>query len=82
LAKVKAEERKEQIKVEGEKAVEKAVKIYVVDTWEKDRDCLWNIAKKRTIYADPWKWKRIYKANRDKIKDADLIYPGQKLIIP
>jgi len=78
LAKVKVEERKEEIKVEEEKAA----KIYVVGTWEKDRDCLWNIAKKRTIYADPWKWKRIYKANRDKIKDVDLIYPGQKLIIP
>ena len=27
-------------------------------------------------------WKRIYEANRDKLKDPDKIYPGQKLTIP
>ncbi|MFQ5905910.1 MAG: LysM peptidoglycan-binding domain-containing protein [bacterium] len=27
-------------------------------------------------------WPRIYRANKDKIKDPDLIYPGQVLIIP
>jgi len=73
---------KEEIAVEEKEVVEKAPKIYVVGTWERDRDCLWNIAKKRSIYEDPWKWKRIYKANRDKIKDPDLIYPGQRLVIP
>jgi len=55
---------------------------YVVGTWAADRDCLWNIAGKKNIYNDPWKWKRIYRANREKIKDPDIIYPGQKLIIP
>jgi nucleoid-associated protein YgaU len=55
---------------------------YVVGTWEADRDCLWNIAKKRHIFNDPWKWKRIYRVNKDKIKDPNLIYPGQVLIIP
>ncbi|MFW6173456.1 MAG: LysM peptidoglycan-binding domain-containing protein [Elusimicrobiota bacterium] len=55
---------------------------YVVGTWEADRDCLWNIAKKKKIYNDPWKWKRIYRANQEKIKDPDLIYPGQVLMIP
>ncbi|MFQ5867968.1 MAG: LysM peptidoglycan-binding domain-containing protein [bacterium] len=64
------------------RAREEAPKVYVVGTWEKDRDCLWNIAKKESIYGDPWKWKRIYEANRDKIVDPDLIYPGQRLIIP
>lgn len=73
---------KEEIAVEEKEVVEKAPKIYVVGTWERDRDCLWNIAKKRTIYGDPWKWKRIYKANTDKIKDPDLIYLGQRLTIP
>ncbi len=55
---------------------------YTVGTWERDRDCLWNIAARRNIYNDPWKWKRIYRANEDKITDPDLIYPGQRLIIP
>jgi len=40
-------------------------------------DCLWNIAKKDYIYNDPFKWPRIYEANKDKIKDPDLIYPDQ-----
>ncbi|GEM_PF-1647683 len=55
---------------------------YIVGTWEEDRDCLWNIAAQRRIYNDPWKWKRIYRANDDKITDPDLIYPGQELVIP
>lgn len=81
LAKAKVEKREEEI-VKEEEAVEEAPKVYVVGTWERDRDCLWNIAKKPSIYGDPWKWKRIYKANTDKIKDPDLIYPGQRLTIP
>ncbi len=55
---------------------------YTVGTWKKDRDCLWNIAKKPTIYDNPFFWPKIYVANRDKIKDPDLIYPGWVLKIP
>lgn len=33
-------------------------------------------------FGSPNFWKPIYKANRDKIKDPDLIYEGQKLTIP
>lgn len=55
---------------------------YTVGTWEKDRDCLWNIAKKPEIYNDPWKWKKIYLSNKKKIKNPDLIFPGQILKIP
>jgi len=40
-------------------------------------DNLWNISGKEEVYADPYQWPLIYKTNRDKIKDADLIYPGQ-----
>lgn len=72
----------EEIVPEEEEVVEEAARIYVVGTWERDRDCLWNIAKKNRFYGDPWKWKRIYRANTDKIKDPDLIYPGQRLVIP
>ncbi len=40
-------------------------------------DSLWRIAGRADIYANPFHWPLIYKANRDQIKDADLIYPGQ-----
>ena len=40
-------------------------------------DNLWDISGKGEIYANPYQWPLIYKANRDKISDADLIYPGQ-----
>ena len=40
-------------------------------------DNLWDISGKGQVYADPYQWPLIYKTNRDKIKDADLIYPGQ-----
>ena len=43
-------------------------------------DSLSKIAKRQ--YGDGKKWRRIYEANRDLIKDPDLIYPGQKLRIP
>ena len=44
-------------------------------------DNLWNISGKPSVYADPYQWPLIYKANSDQIKDADLIYPGQVLMI-
>ncbi len=40
-------------------------------------DNLWDISGKDEVYADPYQWPLIYKTNRDKIQDADLIYPGQ-----
>jgi len=43
-------------------------------------DCLWNIAKK--YYNNPFLWTKIYQQNKDKIKNPDLIYPGQVFIIP
>lgn len=45
-------------------------------------ECLWYIAGYEHVYGDPTKWPLIYRANRDKIKDPDLIYPGQVLKIP
>lgn len=43
-------------------------------------DCLWNIAKK--FYGNGSKYTVIYNANTDKIKNPNLIYPGQVLTIP
>jgi len=48
----------------------------------KKGDCLWNISGDTTVLSDPFKWPLIYNANKDQIKDPDLIYPGQKFIIP
>jgi len=44
-------------------------------------DSLWKISGKPDIYNNPYHWPLIYKANRDKINDADLIHPGQELTI-
>ncbi|MBI5573241.1 MAG: LysM peptidoglycan-binding domain-containing protein [Elusimicrobia bacterium] len=55
-------------------------KTYRVWVWQENGDCLWKIAKK--FYGDGKKWKTIYEANKDKIKDPRKIYPKQKLIIP
>ena len=43
-------------------------------------DSLSKIAKH--FYGDANKWPRIHEANRDQIKNPDLIHPGQKLRIP
>ena len=43
-------------------------------------DSLSKIAKK--IYGDTKRWKEIFEANKDKIKNPDLIHPGQVLKIP
>jgi hypothetical protein len=55
---------------------------YTVGTWVRDRDCLWNIAKKPKIYDNAFLWPKIWQGNRDQIKNPDLIYRGQKLQIP
>jgi len=57
-------------------------KTYTVGTWQRDRDCLWNISKKKDIYNNAWMWPKIWQGNRDQIKDPDVIHTGQKLKIP
>jgi nucleoid-associated protein YgaU len=53
-----------------------AVKTYVVQKG----DSLSKIAKDE--YGNANAWQKIYEANRDIIKNPDLIYPGQTLKIP
>jgi len=43
-------------------------------------DTLWAIAKKH--YGDGSQYTKIFNANKDKIKNPNLIYPGQRLVIP
>ncbi len=45
-------------------------------------DHLWGIAKKKEHYGNPFAWPKIYQANRDQIKNPDLIYPQQVFKIP
>ncbi|NOX97050.1 MAG: LysM peptidoglycan-binding domain-containing protein [Nitrospirae bacterium] len=45
-------------------------------------ESLWYIAGYKKIYGDPTKWPLIYQANKDKIKNPNLIYPDQVLRIP
>lgn len=58
---------------------------YTVRLIEDDRDCLWRIAGYPFVYGDPWKWPRLYEANKDKLPEPDnphLIHPGMVLSIP
>lgn len=57
-------------------------KNYVVGTWAENRDCLWNIAGRSEIYADPMLWPRIWQANIEQIKNPDIIQPGWTLKVP
>jgi nucleoid-associated protein YgaU len=45
-------------------------------------DCLYKISGKEQVYKDPLKWPVLYRANRDKIKDPNLIYAGWILTVP
>lgn len=58
---------------------------YVVRDLRGGEDCLWKIASYDFIYSDPWMWKKIYEANKEKLVDSgnpDLIHPGLILDIP
>ena len=46
----------------------------------KSGESLSKIAKH--YYGDPMKYKAIFAANTDKLKNPDLIYPDQELVIP
>lgn len=75
----------EPVLEEGESVMEEVVieetpvaKQHVV----KKGECLWWIAEYEDVYNDPFMWPLIYNANKDKITNPDLIYPGQELNIP
>jgi len=74
------------VKEEEKEAIQKKVEeeteytLYKVKYNPAKRDCLWRIAEK--FYNDGFKWKVIYDANRDIVKNPDLIKPGWILKIP
>lgn len=45
-------------------------------------DYLWRISGKKEVYSDPFQWVKIYSANREQIKNPDLIYANQTFVIP
>ncbi len=45
-------------------------------------ESLWAISASSEGYGEGTRWPRIYEANRSRIKDPNLIYPGQELSIP
>jgi len=57
-------------------------KTYKVRYIPENRDCLWKIASYKKIYNNSRLWPKIYRANKAKIKNPDLIYPGQVFKIP
>ncbi len=45
-------------------------------------DSLWGIAARPAIYQDPSLWPILYRGNRDRLNDPDMIYPRQELAVP
>lgn len=45
-------------------------------------DSLWHISGRGEVYGNPYQWPLIFRANSDKIEDADLIFPGQQFTYP
>lgn len=76
-AAVKAKAEEERRKAEEAARLE-ALKNATLNEWTVERgDTLWDIATHEKVYADPFLWPLIFKANRSKIKNPDLIFPEQ-----
>ena len=60
-------------------------KYYTVREIPERRDCFWRIAGYDFIYDNPWQWRKIYEANKEKLPEPgnpDWIEPGIVLEIP
>lgn len=71
---------RDRLKGDGVVSDMEGKRVYRVIYNRKKRDCLWRIAHK--VYKDARLWPLIYMANKDQIKDPDLIFPGQRFVIP
>jgi nucleoid-associated protein YgaU len=64
------------LKVPPPTPIEEKIEYYIIQKG----DTLSKIAKQ--YYGNANKYPEIFEANREVIKDADLIFPGQKIRIP
>jgi len=56
-------------------------KVYRVGRFSAHKDgTLWDVAA--IVYKDPSKWQRLWRANRDIIKNPDRVEPGMEIIVP
>ena len=69
-------EAKERAEAKAKERAEAKSRVYVV----KSGDSLSKIAKE--VLGDASRWPEIFEANKDKIKDPNMIHPGQELRIP
>ncbi|MGJ8584817.1 MAG: LysM peptidoglycan-binding domain-containing protein [Marinosulfonomonas sp.] len=74
----KREEPAELAKLETANAPEQGIKLSLVTV--QPGNTLWGIASKN--YGDGVLFVRVFEANKDRIKDPDLIYPGQVFTVP
>jgi len=88
-ARINLEARKDAEKIKYESQVKAASlrmkefeKIYPVTYKVKNGETLVDIAQRREIFNDKYMWPFIYKANRDQMRDPQIVYPGQVLAIP
>ena len=61
---------------------EPTVKSLLLTSWTvHPGDHLWGISGDKRVYNDPYQWPLLYKTNRHQIKDADLLQPGQVILV-
>ena len=48
----------------------------------KPGDNLWRIAGYWEVYGDRLQWEKLYEANKDQLRDPNMLKVGQVLVIP
>jgi len=72
---------KEETKAATTEAPMQSAPVASADYTVQKGDNLWNIAGRADIYGNSYQWPLIYRTNQAKIRDADLIFPGQQFSI-
>lgn len=76
-------EKKSNLKNDSEKKLIQNSKFTKYIVKKKDPpETLWMIAADKKNLGDKHKWKKIYEANKKRIKDPDKIFPNQVILIP